>query len=101
MNERSRVVAFWIINSNRKVGFGKLLRKILPTNQIDTLQILVNDGMMTRVIIRNLEGDVLHNLQILWDRNVTQPDMRKAIRVILGNLKMKCEVVDLSVICMI
>jgi hypothetical protein len=92
VNERSRVVAFWIINSNKKVGFGKLLRKILPTNQIDILQIMVNDGFMTKLVLRNLEGDVHHNLQILWDRNVSQPDMRKSIRVILGHLNLKTEI---------
>ena len=69
------------------MGFGKLLRKILPTNQIDTLQIFVNDGFMTNLVIRNLEGEKLHNLQILWHRNISQPDMRKTIRVILGHLK--------------
>ena len=92
MNEKSRIVAFWIINSERKIGFGKLLQKLLPTNQIDMLQIMVNEGITTKLVIRNLEGDILYNLQILWDRNLEQTELRRAIRIIIGKLNLSIDI---------
>ena len=85
-------MAFWIINSNRKVGLGKLLRKIIPTNQMDMLQIFVNDGCVTKIVIRKLEGDELYNLQILWDKNISQSDIHRTIRIIIEKLEIKSDI---------
>ena len=99
MNENSKIVAFWIINSERKVGFGKLLRKLLPTNQLDMLQIMVNEGLATKLIIRSLDGEILYTLQILWDRNIKQNEMRRIIRIVIGklDLQINAEMIVLSI----
>ena len=79
-------MAFWAIRSDEKVGFSKLLRQNFPTNQVDTLQILINGGVATNLVIKDITGEIWFNLQILWEKNIAQKDLRFAIKSILAKL---------------
>ena len=69
-------------------------------NQIDTLQILINGGIATTLVIKDITGEIISNLQIIWDKNITQKDMRFAIRIILSKLGFnnKIEMAVISII---
>jgi hypothetical protein len=86
------VLGFWIIKSESKLGFSKLLRSNYPTNQIELIQILINGGVPTKLIIKDLSGDTLHMLQILWDKDIIQKDLRLGIRIILAKLKIPSKI---------
>ena len=85
-------MAIWAIKSELDMGFGKILRKTYPTDQIESLQILSNGGIPTKLIIRDLDNDVLCRLQILWGRHITQQELRYVIRIILGKLEINTDI---------
>ena len=86
MNYNDKILALWAIRSDEKVGFSKLLRQNYPMNQVDTLQILINGGVATNLVIKDITGEIWFNLQILWEKNIAQKDLRFAIRSILAKL---------------
>ena len=100
MNYNDKILAFWAIHSDEKVGFSKLLRQNFPTNQVDTLQILINGGIATKLTIKDIHGEIIFNLQILWEKDITQKDLRFAIRSILAKLGInsKIEMAIISII---
>ena len=69
-----------------------MLRKNYPCDQLFLLQILANEGISTKVVFRELNGETKYNFQFLWDKNVSQINMRKAIRIVLGKLKLKMRI---------
>jgi hypothetical protein len=86
VNRQDKILCLWAIRSDEKVGFAKLLRKNFPTNQMDTLQMLINGGTATMLVIKDITGEVWFNLQIIWDKDIAQKDLRFALQVILGKL---------------
>ena len=82
-NLQNKTIAFWAIKSELNVGLEKILRKNYPTNQIEVLQILSNAGIPTKVIIRNLDNDIICRIQIIWQKDITQKDLRFGIQSIL------------------
>ena len=74
------------------MGLGKILRKNYPTNQVEVLQILSNAGVPTKVTIRDLNNDVLAQLQILWQKDLTQKDLRYGLKFILGKLEIVTDI---------
>ena len=93
-------MGFWAIRSDEKVGFSKLLRQNYPTNQIDTLQILINGGVATSLVIKDISGEIWFTLQILWEKEIAQKDLRFAIRTILSKLEIgiKIEMAIISIV---
>jgi hypothetical protein len=77
-------LGLWAIQSDEKIGFSKILRQNYPTNQIDTLQILINGGIATNLTIKDISGEVLFKLQFIWEKDIAQKDLRFAIRSILS-----------------
>ena len=71
---------------------GKILRKNYPTNQVEVLQILSNAGIPTKVVIRDLNNDVICRLQILWQKDLSQKDLRFGLQSILGKLEITTEI---------
>jgi hypothetical protein len=89
----------WAIKSEQNIGLGKLLRKNYPTNQIETLQILSNGGIPTKVVIRDLKNDIICKVQILWEKHISQKELRYGLKIILGklNLNMDIEMAVISI----
>ena len=92
-------MGFWIVKSEQKIGFAKLLRTNYPTNQIELIQILINAGISTKMIIKDLSGEIMFILQILWDKDISQQDLRTGVRMILAKLKInqKIELAVMSI----
>ena len=61
---------------------------------------LINGGIATKLVIKDITGEVWFNLQIIWDKNITQQDLRFAIKIILAKLGlgMKIELAILSIL---
>ena len=89
MTAQEKVIALWAINSERTTGLGKLLRTNFPINQIDLLQILANEGVSAKLSLKDIRGEILNELQLVWAKNITQKEMNYAIRVVLAHLKLK------------
>ena len=68
------------------------MRSNFPTNQIELLQILSNGGIATKVIIKDLKNDILGVLQILWEKTISQQELRFGLRVILGKLDIETDI---------
>ena len=85
------------MNTTETVGFGKLLRSNYPTDQLEMLQILINGGISSTVEVKNLEGDILTKITTLWDKNLSQKEMRYCLRLLLGNIIVETNV-ELAVI---
>ena len=100
VNYNDRILGFWAIRSDEKVGFSKLFRQNFPTNQIDTLQILINGGVATSLVIKDITGEIWFTLQILWEKEIAQKDLRFAIRSILSKLGIgiKIEMAIISIV---
>lgn len=74
------------------MGLGKILRKNYPTNQIEALQILSNAGIPTKLLIRDLKNNVLCHLQLLWQKDISQKELRFGLKVILGKLNIQTDI---------
>jgi hypothetical protein len=87
----------WAIRSEENVGFGKVLRENFPTDQIDLLQILSNGGVPTKVVIRDLDNNIINIIQILWDKTINQAELRQGLQILLGKLEIITDI-ELAVI---
>ena len=91
-NLKGKTIGLWAIRSEEDVGLGKLLRKNYPVNQIDLLQILTNGGVATKMIFKSLDNNIIATIQVLWDKHITQKELRLGVRLILGKLSLELDI---------
>ena len=85
--ENGKIGAFWLISGEPVIGLGKLLKQNAPTDPIFLLQILMNEGKIVKLVIKEKDGNILHNLQIIFDKNMTESNLRFTIKQIFGKLE--------------
>ena len=61
---------------------------------------LINGGTATKLVIKDITGEIWFNLQIIWDKYITQKDLRFAVRIILSKLGIgpKIELAIISIV---